>query len=175
MSEHEVRLLVAASIDQYDQLEAALLSEGLDDAYVGATDDILHVDFAREAKSMTEAILSAIRDLRSVGFPVQRVASDELVTAAEVARRVGRTRESVRLLASGARGPGGFPAPVSRRMRSRQWRWAEVARWLECAGILAGGSGDDAKAIAAVNGALELVRNTASERRRRQIINAVQV
>lgn len=32
---------------------------------------------------------------------------------------------------AGARGPGGFPVPVTDpRSRYRLWRWSEVARWL---------------------------------------------
>jgi hypothetical protein len=41
---------------------------------------------------------------------------------------LGRTYESVRLLAAGKRGPGGFPAPLS----TGQWAlysWAEVSAW----------------------------------------------
>ncbi|MGH8872612.1 MAG: hypothetical protein ACRDWS_11605, partial [Acidimicrobiia bacterium] len=38
--------------------------------------------------------------------------------------------ESVRLLISGDRGPGGFPAPATHfRSRQRMWRWQEVAVW----------------------------------------------
>lgn len=48
----------------------------------------------------------------------------------EIAERTGRTRESVRLLIGGDRGPGGFPAPVTYfRSRQRMWRWQEVAVW----------------------------------------------
>jgi DNA-binding IclR family transcriptional regulator len=36
----------------------------------------------------------------------------DLVSVSDIARRVSRTRESVRLLIDGKRGPGGFPAPL---------------------------------------------------------------
>jgi len=45
---------------------------------------------------------------------VVRVEPDDLVSAAEIARRVGRSRESIRQLGGGLRGPGGFPAPLAR-------------------------------------------------------------
>lgn len=63
---------------------------------------------------------------------------------------------TVRLLISGARGPGGFPSPVSNLRASRRlWRWADVSRWFSAL------SGHDAPAhdasfIAALNSALEL-------------------
>jgi hypothetical protein len=69
-------------------------------------------------------------------------------------KRLGRTRESVRLLAAGERGPGGFPAPVSHlRTRNRLWRWSDVAVW---ARVATPEQAAAAKLIAAVNAALEL-------------------
>lgn len=53
---------------------------------------------------------------------------EDLVSLRDIAQRVGRTYESVRLLAAGKRGPGGFPAPLS----AGQWAlysWAEVSAW----------------------------------------------
>ena len=51
---------------------------------------------------------------------------------AEIADRLERTRESVRLLITGKRGRGGFPAPISHsRDRGRLWRWSDVAEWLD--------------------------------------------
>ena len=83
----------------------------------------------------------------------------DLVTAAEVAERLGRSRESVRLLIAGKRGSGRFPAPVSHlRARNRLWRWSDIAAW-------AGANADElarARLIAALNAALEL-RNTAPQ------------
>lgn len=75
----------------------------------------------------------------------------------EIAERLGRSRESVRLLVQGARGPGGFPAPVSHlRARSRLWRWSEVAAWAEKM-ISADAPGTrESLFIAAVNAALAL-------------------
>lgn len=53
---------------------------------------------------------------------------EDLVSLRDISQRVGRTYESVRLLAAGKRGPGGFPAPLS----TGQWAlysWAEVSAW----------------------------------------------
>jgi hypothetical protein len=87
--------------------------------------------------------------------PVVRVEPDDLVTAAEIAARLDRSRESVRLLIAGERGPGGFPAPISHtRTKHRLWRWSDVAAWLD--------QPDDehlvqsARLVAATNAALEL-------------------
>ncbi len=100
------------------------------------------------------ALFSYKRCRASADLRVRRVEPDDLLTMTEIAQRLGRNRESIRLLVAGERGPGNFPAPVSHlRYRNRLWRWSDVAAW-------AGESEADdlakARLIAAVNAALEL-------------------
>lgn len=97
-----------------------------------------YLDFDRLAGSFPEAVLSAIRDVSgsNPGVRVERIEPDDVVGMSEIARRLGRTRESVRLLWCGKRGPGGFPAPVSSvRSSSPLWSWAEVVQWLSGNGV----------------------------------------
>jgi hypothetical protein len=48
----------------------------------------------------------------------------------DIARRVDRTRESVRLLVDGKRGAGGFPAPLGVVGEGiRVWPWSVVLEW----------------------------------------------
>jgi hypothetical protein len=79
------------------------------------------------APERLDALFEAGCDDATLSVPealVIRVEPDELVTAAEIAQALGRSRESVRLLIFGKRGPGGFPAPASHlRSRGRLWRW----------------------------------------------------
>lgn len=116
----------AASID-------ALFEAGCDDATFGTVDGVGYGDFVREAPTFAAAVHSAIDRVESVpGLRVLRVEPDDLVTMNEIAQRMGRSRESVRLLITGQRGPGRFPAPVSHlKARSRLWRWSEVTAWAE--------------------------------------------
>ncbi len=172
--EFEFRVIVAVPDEEYDLVEKRLIEAGVDDGFLGAEDGVVFVDFARDADTLTAAMLSAIRDLRACGFATKRVDVDDMVTAAEIARRCGRTRESIRLLIEGKRGPGGFPAPMSKHLRSRRWRWSEVAPWLESIGVLESWNAHEAEAIAAINGALELVRNTENAQARLQIVRALQ-
>jgi len=84
--------------------------------------------FDREAASLAEALVSALRDVEAAGLVVDSVRSEDLVTLKEIAARTGRTYESTRLLAAGKRGPGGFPGPMS----SAGWTlysWAQVRPW----------------------------------------------
>lgn len=132
-----------------------LFEAGCDDATFGSVDGVRYADFDREAPSLERAIYSAVEAVESVpGLRVRRVEPDDLVTAAEIAERLGRTRESVRLLIAGKRGEGDFPAPLSHlRCRNRLWRWSEVAEW---AGVASATEVDRAQFIAAINAALEL-------------------
>ena len=64
----------------------------------------------REARSLTEAIVSAVRDIERVpGLQVIGAGQDDVVTMLDIARRVSRTRASVRMLVNGQRGPAASP------------------------------------------------------------------
>jgi len=131
-----------------------LFEAGCGDATFGAVDGVHYAEFDREGKTLSGALASAIHAIESVdSLRVLRVEPDDLVTRAEIAKRLHRTRESIRLLAAGRRRIGSFPAPASHiRQKNRLWRWSEVAAW----------AGDDspsvaqARVIAAWNAALEL-------------------
>lgn len=126
-------------------------------ATFGSTDGVHYVELDWPAASFAEALASTMGTAERTGVRVRRVEPDDLVTATEIAERLGRSRESVRLLASGARGGGGFPAPVSHlRERSRLWRWSEVAAW---SGDLDPDESDRAEIVAVVNAALEYRRH----------------
>lgn len=54
----------------------------------------------------------------------------DLVSIPDIAERTKRSRESVRLLVEGKRGPGGFPSPVGVVGDAiRVWAWASVLEW----------------------------------------------
>lgn len=128
---YEFTLIVDGADLQSDASVDALLAAGCDDALVRRTDGVQHVDFSREAASLEAAVAGAVREIESVaGARVVRIADAGLVSMADIAERTGRTRESVRLLVAGDRGPQGFPAPVtSPTARYRLWRWSDVRRW----------------------------------------------
>ncbi len=152
MTEYSFTLVIDGDVDEkIDELFEA----GCDDATFGSVDGAHYADFDREAPTLAKAISSSISDVESVpGLRVRRVEPDDLVTASEIAERLGRSRESVRLLIAGQRGPGNFPAPVSHlRSRNRLWRWSDVAGW---AGETNAKDLAEARLTAAVNAALDL-------------------
>lgn len=110
-----------------------LYEAGLDDALVSWTGDDLTIQFDREAQHLAEAILTAIQQIESIpGLIVTRVLPMDLVTAAEISRRMGKTRPWASQIIAGKRGPGTFPPayPLA-HLPTPMWRWADVQAWFE--------------------------------------------
>lgn len=132
MTTHQFTLIVDGTDLQHEAHVNALFEAGCDDAMVGRMGAVQYLDFDREAASFADAVLEATEAVESAGLGarVVHLEPDDLVMMSEIAQRTGRTRESVRLLIGGQRGPGGFPAPATHfKSRQRMWRWQEVAAW----------------------------------------------
>jgi hypothetical protein len=97
-------------------------------------DGVFEAEFARSAETFGDAVLSALNDLQRV-FPeadLIGVEPDDLATIGEIAARLGRSHESIRLLVQGKRGPGGFPSALNTpETKPQVWRWHEVIDWFE--------------------------------------------
>jgi hypothetical protein len=159
--------LIFEGLDELDEdAVGALFEAGCDDALFGERQSTPFGEFDREASDFSSAVLSAIHTVENVvpELRVARVEPDDLVTLSVIAERTERSRESVRLLASGKRGPGGFPEPLAWiDAKSRVWQWSNVAIWFkerlnEDVKLDAGAP----QFIAALNGALEARRQIAS-------------
>jgi predicted DNA-binding transcriptional regulator AlpA len=72
-------------------------------------------------------------------YELLRVHVDELdqdlVTIADIADRVGLTRQAVNNYVKGTRGPGGFPPPRRVGDTTRVWDWGAVNAWLQTLGL----------------------------------------
>jgi hypothetical protein len=113
-----------------DELDA-LYEAGCDDAafQYGPAKSLGRFD--REAPTLADAIASAVRNVESTGLVVLRVLDEDMLTLADIADRIGQSRESVRRYAAGERGPGGFPPPANPvRQGTVFYRWSEVVPWL---------------------------------------------
>jgi hypothetical protein len=135
MTEWTFRLTLQG-IELTDEQLDTLYEAGCDDGSFSVEPDgtVLGL-FDREAPTGQDAVISAILDVEhaGIGARVLRVqADDDWLTASEIAQRVGRSRQSVALLAHGKRGPGDFPAPIARQHSSNPlWSWSEVEAWFE--------------------------------------------
>lgn len=132
MNIHQFTLIVEGADLQAEEHIDALFAAGCDDATAGRIGTTQYMDFDREAETLADAVFGATEAIEGA-VPQARVVHvepDDLVTMAEIADRVGRTRESVRLLINGERGPGGFPPPATHfKHRNRMWRWHDVEAW----------------------------------------------
>jgi predicted DNA-binding transcriptional regulator AlpA len=154
-------------------LRGEMTPDVIDAIYEIAPDAMLSVDrdelgglleFDRDSRELPlETMLQAMDDLEGIaGIRVERLEPDELVYAAEIAERAGRSRQSVDLLIRGERGPGNFPLPVTHAdRRNPLWRWSEVEDWFEA---YEGRPVDDSHrelmfSVAAINAMLDIRRN----------------
>jgi hypothetical protein len=123
-------LILAGVTDLTEEQAEELFEAGCDDCTPSVRASVVCLDFDRERTKPEEAIESAIRAVTAAGFTVERIEPDDLVTQAEIARRLERSREAIRLYVEGLRGPGDFPRPVAAATStSPLWSWLEVARW----------------------------------------------
>lgn len=129
--EHEFTLALGGEHGELtDEMLDRFFEAGCDDALVSISAGRLFVDFARPGANMKDALVKAIRDVRAAGFEVDRIATCELVTKAEIARRLGRTRQRVGQWVADEGGFSAFPPPACPIIDGHSlWRWCEVAQW----------------------------------------------
>lgn len=155
MSTYEFTLFIQADLSD-DETVGRLAAAGVDDATFSGTANWGVADFTRDAPDLAFAIGTAIQQVESA-LPCSVVAVEpvELVTMSTIAERLGRTYESVRLLAAGQRGDGDFPKPadIPNIYGVKMWRWGEILLW-------AGKGGEEeirtSATVTAANAILEL-------------------
>ncbi|MEU4232106.1 hypothetical protein AB0F17_48105 [Nonomuraea sp. NPDC026600] len=116
-----------------DEETDTLYEAGLDDSAVaGDPDGGVYLMCEREGESLLEAITSVLIQISSVDkLWAVGVGQGDAVTLGDAARRHGgRTQASFRQLASGQRGPGGFPEPLIEADNVSLYSWAEISEWL---------------------------------------------
>ena len=132
MNVYEFTLIIETQAGFENRLEDALFEAGCDDATLSFRKGIAYLNFDREAKGIESAIISAIQQVEETGLNlwVKRVEPSDLVTSAEIARRLDRSRQSIQQLVSGSRGEGNFPLPVAGvTAKTMLWSWQEVSGW----------------------------------------------
>lgn len=140
-------------------IEDALFTAGCDDATISLRFGRIYLTFSRSAASLKDAIISAVKNVRESGIDatVLRVDDCDLVTQSEISRRIHRSRQLVNQYISGARGPGGFPAPACNITAGAPlWYWCEVAFWLWENSIIREDELREAQDLTVINSVLEL-------------------
>lgn len=126
--EFTLKFKLAAAEASAESLVEQLGEAGCDDALVGVGQPgRIELDFTREAKSASEALLSAIKDVRRAIPDAQLIeASPDYVGLTDVAEMLGVSRQNMRkLMASHL----DFPSPVHEGS-SQIWHLEPVLQWM---------------------------------------------
>lgn len=158
-TEYDFSLLLEGVYEVNRNVEDALFEAGCDDATISVRFGRVFLNFSRSAQSLSAAVVSAICNVRDarIGATVLRVDACDLVTQAEIARRMQRTRQCVSMYISGDRGPGSFPPPIYNIVDGQPlWYWCEVAHWLRQSNLIKEDVLRRAHEVAVINNLLEL-------------------
>lgn len=160
-TEHDFALVVGGVPELTMEVEDALFEAGCDDATLSIQYGLLYMEFSRKTRSLKDALISAIRDVQKagVGAVVLRVDECNLVTASDIARRMGRSRQLVHQYMTGERGPGAFPPPECHLAdRAPLWAWCAVSCWLVQNNLIRAEESWNAEVVKAINQVLEASR-----------------
>jgi hypothetical protein len=152
--EHEFALIATGVDDLSDELLGRIYESGCDDATVSMRHGLVYMEFSRRAPSIEKAILSAIRQAQQADSDLRVLRVDEcnLVTQAEIARRIGQSRQSVHQYITGARGPGDFPSPACDIDDDNPlYAWCEVSQWFVQNRVLQPQASWNAQVVHAIN------------------------
>jgi hypothetical protein len=154
MKTHEFTIIATGHNRNAGDYEDRLYEAGCDDATISLQRGVIVIDFAREAATMTRAVISAIRDVQSAGVTIERIEPDYLVSVSDISERTGLSRQAISLYARGERGKD-FPAPKAKVMSDHPlWDWYAVAHWLYGKDLVSRSEAVNARLLRDVNTAL---------------------
>lgn len=126
-----LKFRLSAANATVDQLVERLGQAGCDDAVVGSgIAGRLALNFTRKASSADEAVINALRDVRSAIPDAQLIeAAPDYVSLSDVADMVGVSRQNLRKLMTAH---ADFPAPIHSGSNSQVqlWHLEAVLHWL---------------------------------------------
>jgi hypothetical protein len=73
MTKYEFTLILKGQLDLTEEVADKLFEAGCDDGTPGICNGVFSIDFHREANSLEEGIRSAIANVKSAGYEVERV------------------------------------------------------------------------------------------------------
>lgn len=167
--------LILNNVDELTPgLEDSLYEAGCDDALINFRNGTVYLDFDRQASSLKEAVISAIKQVESTKFGavVGGVAPDNFVTESEVAQRLSLKRQAVSLWIKGQRRISTpFPSPkLKLGNKSPLWKWNEITEWLYANQIIKQKEiVETAMFIEDINAALE-ERNASTRKHRQELV-----
>lgn len=82
MTKYEFTLILSGSPELTEEAAERLFEAGCDDGTPGTCNGVFSIDFHRQAPSLEEAIRSAIANVKSAGYEVERVEIEAEAVAA---------------------------------------------------------------------------------------------
>jgi len=73
MVKYEFTLILTGSLELTEEIADQLFEAGCDDGSPGTSEGVFSIDFHRSANTLEEAINSAIANVKSAGYQVERV------------------------------------------------------------------------------------------------------
>ncbi|HZN75386.1 MAG TPA: hypothetical protein VFC00_27450 [Micromonosporaceae bacterium] len=122
--------VIVASVPTAAQVHALMALDDGPRVVRNEREGIGRVRFRRSRPDLADAVVSAVRDVEAMGLRPVRLVDQDWVNLADIAERIGRSREAVRLWSIGRVGPGGFPPPLNPGRETLFYSWADVAPWL---------------------------------------------
>jgi hypothetical protein len=155
MKKYEFSIIASGLNPTAEDFEQRFYDAGCDDATISFQKGHTIVDFAREAESISNAIISAVKNVKAAGAHVDRVEPDPLVCLSDIAARTGMTRAAMTQYSKGPRSKD-FPSPIARvTSDSPLWDWASVAKWLFHHEKLSREQAIEAEAVRIANAAIQ--------------------
>jgi transcriptional regulator with XRE-family HTH domain len=130
MKKFELTIIASGLHPDEPHFEDRFFEAGCDDATIAFVKGRIVLEFEREARNFSHALITAIRDVQNAGATVEHIEPDYLVSLSDIAERSNLTRSAISLFAQGKRGEA-FPPPIARlTTESPLWDWVHVARWM---------------------------------------------
>lgn len=132
MKSHEFSLVLKSVHEETASLEDSIFECGCDDALIHFRNGGVYLEFNREAVTLEEAVISAIKNVKSASLIIEvaSVSPANWVSEAEIAKRANVSRQLVSLWIKGQRRKY-FPSPAIKiSEKSFLWDWSQVAEWL---------------------------------------------
>lgn len=129
MKTYEFTIIASGLDPEAADFADRFFNAGCDDATIALVKGAIILEFEREARNFSHALVSAMRDVVRAGATIEHIEPDYLVNLSDIAERLRVSKASVSLYAKGERASN-FPAPVARVTTDGPlWDWVDVARW----------------------------------------------
>ena len=95
MKTHDFTIIASGLDPHTSSYEDRLYEAGCDDATLSFQKGLVIAEFAREAATLSRAILSAIENMKAGGAVIERIEPDYLVSLSDIAERCALSKQAI--------------------------------------------------------------------------------